>query len=513
MIKNISDAVVVTDAEQIDAAGPKILFVNEAFTRMTGYEALEVIGQSLGILQGKNTSQTEVDKLKTSLKAWQPFRVEFINYKKNGAEFTVENEFVPLANEAGLFTHWVSVQRDITQRRLEEKLLRESENFNRTVLESSPDCLKVLDSEGRLQFMNFNGLCQMEIDDFGQFKNKFWWNLWGKENEELVRSSVDKALTGEVTHFSAFCSTAKGTPKWWDVTISPVGNKTDGFYQLLSVSRDITEQRNAEEKIRQLNISLEEKVSSRTSELNQKNAELEQLNRELTSFNYIASHDLQEPLRKIQLFGNMLKEAEISADKRSIYTNKIIAASARMSSLIHSLRAFSLTQITDLSREECNLNTIVSETMAALQEEIESSSVAFETDTLPTVHGIRFLYSQLFINLVENAIKYSRLDVQPLVKITCETVHSDLVNSPLKQTDKQYYKISVADNGIGFNNSFKQQIFAPFQRLHGHGVYAGTGMGLAICQKIVQRHDGWLEADSKEGVGSVFTIYLPFAYE
>ncbi len=129
LIKNISDAVVVTDAEQIDAAGPKILFVNEAFTKTTGYEAHEVIGQSLGILQGKNTSPTEVDKLKTSLKAWQPFRVEFINYKKNGAEFTVENEFVPLANEAGLFTHWVFVQRDITQRRSEEKLLRESENF------------------------------------------------------------------------------------------------------------------------------------------------------------------------------------------------------------------------------------------------------------------------------------------------------------------------------------------------------------------------------------------------
>lgn len=146
----------------------------------------------------------------------------------------------------------VANSRDITEQVNAQKQLEANELFNRTVLESSPDCLKVLDKEGRLQYMNFNGLCQMEIDDFGSFKNKNWSTLWGSENEALVKASIDKALSGEPSQFTAFCPTVKGTPKWWDVLVSPVSNSDEPIHQIISVSRDITKQKEEEHQLKLL---------------------------------------------------------------------------------------------------------------------------------------------------------------------------------------------------------------------------------------------------------------------
>jgi|GEM_PF-6338330 len=138
---------------------------------------------------------------------------------------------------------------DITGRRQAEADLRASEEFNRTVLESSPDCVKVLDGEGRLQYLNANGLCQLEIDDFAPLQNEFWWNLWGTENVETVKQAVNRSLQGETAHFQAFCPTPKGTPKWWDVVVSPIPGTTGSAKRLISVSRDITEQKRGERQL------------------------------------------------------------------------------------------------------------------------------------------------------------------------------------------------------------------------------------------------------------------------
>ncbi|MDQ6763007.1 MAG: PAS domain S-box protein [Bacteroidota bacterium] len=138
---------------------------------------------------------------------------------------------------------------EITEAVTTRKLVEESEILSRTILESSPDCLKVLDLEGRLQYMNYNGLCQMEIDDFSTFKNKYWCTLWGGENEALIKASIDKAKKGETAKFTAFYPTAKGTPKWWDVVVSPVRKTGEPVLQIVSVSRDITEQKNSQEAI------------------------------------------------------------------------------------------------------------------------------------------------------------------------------------------------------------------------------------------------------------------------
>ena len=147
----------------------------------------------------------------------------------------------------------VANSRDITESVNAQKQIEASELFNRTVLESSPDCFKVLDATGRIQYMNYNGLCQMEIDDFSVVKDKNWWTLWGTENEALVKESLNKALKGEIAQFTAFCPTAKGNPKWWDVLVSPVGKPGEPIAQIISVSRDITEQKKEEHQLKLLN--------------------------------------------------------------------------------------------------------------------------------------------------------------------------------------------------------------------------------------------------------------------
>ncbi|WP_425640064.1 PAS domain S-box protein [Algoriphagus yeomjeoni] len=146
----------------------------------------------------------------------------------------------------------VANSRDITDQVSAQRQLEASELFNRTVLESSPDCVKVMDIEGRLQYMNYNGLCHMEIDNFSEFKDKSWSKLWGSQNEYLINASLDKALAGETSQFTAFCPTVKGIPKWWDVLVSPVSNSDEPVQQIISVSRDITKQKEEEHRLKLL---------------------------------------------------------------------------------------------------------------------------------------------------------------------------------------------------------------------------------------------------------------------
>jgi len=247
IVGKINDAVLITEADPVDLPGPKIVFVNEAFCTMTGYTPEEVIGKTPRILQGPKTGRQELEKLKTAFGKWKSERVELINYRKDGTEFAVEFEVVPVADEKGWFTHWISVQREVTDRRDIQEKLEISEAFNRTILESSNDCLKVLDLEGRIQYMNANALCQMDLDDFSTFRNTYWVSLWGSENEALVKDSIAKALAGQTAKFTAFCPTAKGIPKWWDVVVSPAGKPVQ---KVVAVSRDITEAKEAAEKIK-----------------------------------------------------------------------------------------------------------------------------------------------------------------------------------------------------------------------------------------------------------------------
>ena len=249
----------------------------------------------------------------------------------------------------------------------------------------------------------------------------------------------------------------------------------------------------------------------REEELQQKNMELEQSNAELASFTYIASHDLQEPLRKIQTFSNRIleKENENFSEKTKDYFNRIISASERMQNLITALLKYSQMNTSEMLFTATNLNIVMREVANSLTDIIEDTHTIIETAKLPTLNVVPYQINQLFTNIIYNAIKYKRPNVAPIIKITSEVATPQEQHANGFLPTEKVYRIAIADNGIGFDQQYAIKIFELFQRLHGRTEYQGTGIGLAICKKIIQSHGGAIRADGVRGKGAIFIIYLP----
>jgi signal transduction histidine kinase len=233
-------------------------------------------------------------------------------------------------------------------------------------------------------------------------------------------------------------------------------------------------------------------------EIENKNEKLERQNHDLTTFTNIASHDLKEPLRKIQMFTNLIKELNPSfiTDKSFEYFQKISQQSNRMQNLIESVLKYAQTDEGNFGFQNTDLNEIVNLAIDSLSEIIKGKNVLVKVRFLPTLYCSPTQMEQLFINLIENGIKYSRPDVTPSIEISA-TRH------------QESWKIDVSDNGIGFDEAYQKKIFEVFQRLHSSDEYSGTGIGLAICKRIVENHRGTISTKSTLGKGSVFSINLP----
>ncbi len=269
--------------------------------------------------------------------------------------------------------------------------------------------------------------------------------------------------------------------------------------------RDITLEKQNKEEL----IAKTKQLGEMNQTLELKNKELENSNAELASFSYVASHDLQEPLRKIQTFSKRIIETEKLSDKTQDYFNRIVAAGERMQNLIVSLLDFSRTNETELIFSPCNLNTIVEEVKNNLHERILEKQAIIDSENLPTITGVHVQMGQLITNLLDNAIKYSRPEIKPHIKITAERIHGNEIEHPSANKQNEYHVIKIADNGIGFEKEYATKIFELFQRLHDKSEYSVTGIGLTIVKKIVTNHHGFIIAEGKPNIGSTFTIYIP----
>lgn len=246
-------------------------------------------------------------------------------------------------------------------------------------------------------------------------------------------------------------------------------------------------------------------------QLELKNLELQRSNEELTSFNYIASHDLQEPLRKIKLFSNRIfeKDFEVLSPTAKEFLPRIITSASQMQKLMNDLLAFSRATSADKVFEKTDLNTLLEEVKAALKDSIEEQNVTITSKSLPELKLIPFQFQQLLENIIGNAIKYSKRDVPVQINISSRTVQGKNYLNQGAVADKSYHMLSISDNGIGFDQQYSQKIFELFQRLHNKNEYSGTGIGLAICKKIIQNHNGFITATGEQGKGATFNVFTP----
>lgn len=282
------------------------------------------------------------------------------------------------------------------------------------------------------------------------------------------------------------------------------------FGMLFMAKLNINYESKLRHSLEQQNEKLADQVAARTQELTIYSEELSRSNRELEDFAFVASHDLQEPLRKIRAFGDRLMstyEEELEG-KGVDYIKRMKAAAERMSNLINDLLEFS--RITTRGKEfkSIDLNLIMEDIFSDLEIAVEESVSQINTATLPIIQGDKGQMYQLFLNLLSNAIKFRKPDVPPVISIAYEEKQITDENTKLPV---DWHILTITDNGIGFEQEFADKIFVPFQRLHGRSEYKGTGIGLAVCRRIVERHGGNISATSELGAGTVFTVAIPVA--
>jgi signal transduction histidine kinase len=245
--------------------------------------------------------------------------------------------------------------------------------------------------------------------------------------------------------------------------------------------------------------------------LEQKIEQLDKSNNNLQEFVYVASHDLQEPLRKISTFTERLesKHKESLDDDGRSYIKRILASTASMQVLLEDLLDFSKLSFSEKKYESLNLQNCINGVISDLELKIEESQTTIDCSEAPQIEAYPSQIRQLFSNLINNSIKFRKEHEAPVIRIACNNInHAEFPDLPLVE-GKAYIKISVEDNGIGFDEEFSERIFKIFQRLHGKAEYKGSGIGLAICKKIIDNHHGFIFANSKPNVGSNFTIILP----
>jgi signal transduction histidine kinase len=252
---------------------------------------------------------------------------------------------------------------------------------------------------------------------------------------------------------------------------------------------------------------LERRVEERTHELLQMNRELELSNHDLQQFASVASHDLKEPLRKIQFFGSLIHDSGSLGEKEAVYLQKILKSSERMSRLISDLLSF--TRLSgEAIFEETDLNTLVDEILSDLELVISEKKAVVRVAPLPSIQVIPGLMRQLFLNIIGNALKFARQDVPPEVTIVADRTMNPFEEGPSSE-EGVYCRLRIQDNGIGFDEKYTGKIFTLFQRLNPREQFEGTGIGLAIAKKIVDKHHGFIAARSTPGEGATFIITLP----
>lgn len=474
LIRNISDSVIITEADDIYApSGPKIIYVNEACCYMTGYTQEELIGQTPRIFQGPETSRDTLDIIKNALAEKKKTKVELINYKKSGEPFVIDMEIIPIKGSGFSPSYFIALQRDVSEIRKKEEKVQENAELYLRLFEGSPDCVKLLDADGYLEHMNHNGCVLMEVDDFnGTLRNKSWSDLWPEDAKPLVYQSMQEARLGKKYRFQAFCPTAKGTPKWWDVFVNPVLNENQEVVKIISSSRDIT------------NIKLEEQRKS--------------------DFLKMVAHELKTPLTAIKGYAHLLSE-ELGPNYQE--NEDIAFAVTRIDNQVDRLTKL-INEILDLTRletgkmviekEYTSLHDLLEKTVSDLRISNPKANIKIEKLDACFAFVDKDKIEQVIINLVTNAVKFS----EP----------SSAIEIHLSKHPNNIIRLQIKDYGYGINIQDQEKIFDLFYQVKDNQKSSkGLGMGLYLTKSIITLHGGNISILSEKDKGSTFTVELSAA--
>jgi PAS domain S-box-containing protein len=313
---------------------------------------------------------------------------------------------------------------------------------------------------------------------------------------------INRAIKSALKGFKSFVPSDKGSfsGSYCEHHFVPLHDEEGEVFGVLNIIHDVAHRIKVENELRKLNKALVKK-----------NKELKQKNSELVSFAHVTAHDLKEPLRKIYTFLEMIlnKDADRLSEEGKVYFRRVQASAQRMGLLTDDILSY--TQLNDENNREgsVDLNEVLQDAKQSLMESMTFSQAAIHTAALPAITGFRSLIFQLFKNILHNALKFRNPDATPVVEITSTTASGNDIKHADAVPEVQYCRVSVTDNGIGFDIKYADKIFQIFQRLHPDDQYAGTGMGLAICKKVMEIHQGFITAESSPGKGSTFHCYFP----
>jgi PAS domain S-box-containing protein len=404
-------------------------------------------------------------------------------------------------NVEKIMLHSIDVDQEISaniklQQKVEE-LRSSEERFHKMIEEIEDYAVILMDIDGYIQNWNY-GAQKIKGYEASEIIGRNFRIFYTEEDIErmLPEKLIQQALiTGKASHEGWRLRKDKSR-FWGNILITALHDSKGKVIGFTKITRDLTQKKLAEDRLQKYLMDIE-----------QKNTELEEKNKELESFNYIASHDLQEPLRKIRILCSQIAESGQLPEKIQGMFVRVQNASARMQNLIEGLMEYSQIGFQQASYTTINLNKILENVLSEFSDQIASRKIKIVKTNLPSIQGIQFQFQQLFFNIVSNAIKYTNKSASPEIIFTYEK--TDKVEGNAEAGKTWFHKISITDNGIGFKQEYAEKIFDLFQRLHERVEYEGTGIGLAICKRVAQNHKGIISAFSEENKGARFTIFLP----
>ncbi|WP_293896204.1 PAS domain-containing sensor histidine kinase [Flavobacterium sp.] len=498
-----------------------IYWYNQKWYDYTGKTAEEMEGWGWQSVHDPEELPLVIEKWKESIDSGKDFEMVFPLKGADGKFKQFLTRVLPLKDAEGKIIQWYGSNTDISTHKEFTKELEIQVNKRTSELKQVNEILQKSEERYHLMVEEVQDYAILYLSKEGIVEN---WNkgvekIQGYKAEEIVGKNfsafyteedrksdlphylLKKAVKNGRLHHEGWRVRKDGTLFWASVTITAIPNNSNEIIGFSKVIHDLTFKKEADDKIK-LNTEI----------LEQKNRELEKMNKELQSFAYISSHDLQEPLRKIQTFSNMIIEKEFDnlSEKGKDKFRRMQNAAQRMQTLINDLLAYSRSNAQETSLTKTNLNVLINDVKEDFREEIREKDAIISVDKIESeVAVVPFQIHQLLFNLISNSLKFSHDDIKPIITIKSEVKKGKDLHTEKLIDETEYCHITFSDNGIGFDQQYSDRIFEVFQRLHGKETYEGTGIGLAIVKKIIENHKGVITASSELNKGATFHIYLP----